>query len=233
MTPEKNKDYITCTSDTTGRWKIGIRSSANSITDTVDELTTVVTKLWSALQQLCRVKQCVFAVWVYDQNVTLEDALTLNVKEEEVYHEHLKNDNDISSKLVRHAFETVANDNKYARITHLQSEEIELCLRLQSGDSQISKSDTEFYKNQVHDEIVDEEPAFQPLAITVDYTRSEDEESEKVNTVEIKFTSMSDIWFADTEQGRVNRHRLVTVLDEVQQQFDVMSVLPNQGNQWN
>jgi len=218
MTKTKNKDYITSTADTTGEWKFWIRSSATRVTDTVTGLQTAVEKLWNALQPFCRVTKCGFHVRVYEQTEYLWDALTLAVEEERGFHETVESATGVDSKTLGNRFKIVSSQDGYVLISYLKIEEIDLCLRLGSSDRYVTKSDTELYKRQVHDEIIDEEPHHPPLEIRVAY---HPDRSEEVNAFDIWFTSTSDIWFADTKAGEVNRQRLVSVFDEIQEQFNV------------
>jgi hypothetical protein len=222
MTQRKNEDYITCISNTTGWWKIGIKSSSTYITDTVEEVGGAIEKLFAALQPLCRVTSCDFTVWVYDEDVSLCDALNLNVEENDVYHETIECETAIDTSTLRAKFRSVSNDHDYIRITNFKIREMDIRLRLGSDDIHVAKSDTKFYKRQVHDEIIDEEPSTYPLEITLDYRQSENEKSEMENTMELKFRSQSEIWFAETDAGQINRERLVSVFQEILEQFDVM-----------
>lgn len=222
MTPTKNEDFITCGSKTTGRWNFRINSSATHISETVDELCTTVKKLWSALEPFYCVTKCGFAIWVYEEDIPLRDSLTLEVDEQNVYNERLENERSITAETLCETFHSVSDQHPAVRLAHLKSQESSCNIRLGAKDRYISQSDTEFYKREVSDGVVDEDPYDQLLEITVNYHRGENENSEKANMMVIGFTSHSDIWFAETEQGAVNRQRLASVLQTVYEEFDVV-----------
>jgi len=219
MKGEKNKDFITGVSDVTGQWQFWTRSSVTRVADTVAELATAVEKLWNALQPICRVSKCGFIVRVYEQNEYLADALTLTAEEERGFHETVEGETGVDPETLQNRFNTVSDQYGSVYLSYLKTDDIALRVRLRTGDRYITKSDTEFYKSQSYGKIFDKEPHFQPLEILIDYHRNRGEEA---NVLIIGLKSHTDIWFAGTEAGKVNRQRLVSVFDEIQEQFDVM-----------
>ena len=221
MTKEKNVEFITCRK-LAGTWKFTIRTSATRVADTVDEFGSVSGALLDALTPLCRITNCGFNVKVFDENEDFFEALRLNVEERNGFRETVQCDDGIQAAKLRDRFQNISIQHGHVLLTYFTTEEINVRLRLGSKDRYIRKSDTEFYKRQVHDDIIDKEPNYLPLEVNVRYHLGYDEHSNRVPRLGILFRSRSDIWFAETEQGAVNRQRLASVLQTVYEEFDVV-----------
>lgn len=112
----------------------------------------------------------------------------------------------------------ISPDNiRYIRVLDIECGKTNFYLK--SRESYIDRSSKDVYKECSYDEIIEEQPRSDPFRAEIYHEKSMNGN----NTVyKIRFWTHTDIWFEDTEIGKINRNRLRDIFKMLYDTFDVV-----------
>lgn len=116
----------------------------------------------------------------------------------------------------------------YVSSIHIDSCKVNI--RLEDGDSYVDRSNRSALYNS--NERVDRAPSYDPLSIEIVHLPNvDDEDIEAPYQFIVRVKSKADIWFEDSELGRINRERLRGLLKRIDNSLAVKKLL--RETDWN
>lgn len=126
-----------------------------------------------------------------------------------------------------HSIGAPKDEIKYIR--RIEIDEGKTKLVLNGKDEYIDRNSKGLYATWRYDEILDQQPMFDPIRVYISHSSSKGENQHVESTdpayYEIIFWTYTDIWFEKTEIGLANRNRLRDVLKKVYDSFNVVDTL--------
>lgn len=222
MPNKRNKTYISIVPQLECSWLFEIRSKTENISDRLEESLSILKEILECSDDFFVPTEIEYRLRAYSEEYLVKDLIDLDTDKEPVESKvntvtcsggisYQKLANSVRSAEL--PADTVCYPSKYI-ITGTR-----VCMYVDGSNHEIDRGEEEYYKmwSRTDQGRMNQPPFSDPLSITI--RQSFDGES-----YIISIGTPTDIWFEDTESGRINRKRLSDFLTCVFDNLDTVKV---------